>query len=133
MPGVDIRLVRLGIGAGVALVIAAAMVALLPTRVLYPEYCGGYGTADGVPIHPGQQWCINYDPNLGRYECPPPGLPCDVVRAAMATASTVHPTLEDRLGAGLVAFLLTFFVFGGGSVVATRVRGHPLPRDIPQR
>jgi hypothetical protein len=84
----------------------------------YPEYCGN---ASAVST-----FCINYDPELGRYECPPPSIPCDVVRAAMATASTVQPTLDDRIGAGVAAFLLALFAFAAGSVWLSRTR---LDRD----
>jgi hypothetical protein len=80
----------------------------------YPEYCGN---ASAV-----KTFCINYDSELGRYECPPPTVPCDVVRAAMATASTLQPTLGDRVGAGAAAFLLAFFAFAAGSVALSRIR-----------
>jgi hypothetical protein len=86
--------------------------------ISYPEYCSN---ASAVAT-----FCINYDPKLGRYECPPPTVPCDVVRAAMATASTLQPTFEDRVGAGAAAFLLAFFGFAAGSVGFSRIRRHQI-------
>jgi hypothetical protein len=88
----------------------------------YPEYCGNASTVG--------TFCINYDSELGRYECPPPTVPCDVVRAAMATALALQPTLGDRIGAGVAAFLLAFFAFAAGSVWLSRIRLHQSPRDI---
>lgn len=84
-----------------------------PTAV-YPEYCAPASAVD--------TFCINYDSDLGRYECPPPSLPCDVVRAAMATATERQPTLEDHVGAGAVAFLVTFSAFAAGSIAFRRMR-----------
>lgn len=84
-----------------------------PTAV-YPEHCAPASTID--------MFCINYDSDLGRYECPPPTVPCDVVRAAMANATNRQPTLEDRVGAGAVAFLLAFLAFAAGSIAFRRMR-----------
>jgi hypothetical protein len=84
--------------------------------ISYPEYCSNASTV------PSGTFCINYDSRLGRYECPPPTVPCDVVRAAMATASALQPTFGDRVGAGVAAFLLTLFAVAAVSVGFRRIR-----------
>lgn len=94
----------MGFAAGTALVVAAAVVALLPARLLFPAYCSDYPSANGVPIQPGQ-WCINYDEGLGRYENPPAGVPADISRAATSSARPDYV----RVVIGSIAFALVWF------------------------
>lgn len=92
---------QFGITVGAALVAAIAVVALLPNAVLFPAYCSDYPSRNAVPIQPGQ-WCINYDPNLGRYENPPAAVPADMSQAATASA---RPN-DVRLVIGAATLLL---------------------------
>src|SRR5687767_6251292 len=102
------------IAGALATLIGIGVATTRPQTAVYPEYC--------APASTVEMFCINYDSDLGRYECPPPTLPCDVVRAAMANATKRQPTLEDRVGAGAVAFLLTFLALAAGSIAFRRMR-----------
>ena len=109
---------RLLVAGALATLVGIGAAVTRPPSTAYPEYC--------APASATDTFCINYDPQLGRYECPPRGLPCDVVRAAMASESTQQPTLADRVGAGAIGFLLTCLAWAVGSIVFRRRR----PRSV---
>lgn len=108
---------RLVVATVPAFVVALAIVAMLPPNVLYPDRCSTYPTANGVPIHPGE-FCIRYDPALGRYEVPPAGVPADSSRFATDTS---RPD-DVRLVAGAVAFGVALVVTWSLLTFTIRVR-----------
>jgi hypothetical protein len=105
---------------GIALSLSVALMVVLPTSVLYPRFCDTYPSPNGVPIQPGT-WCIDYDPELGRYGDPPRDVPADMSRAATVTA---HPNVI-RFGIGAAAFVLVSVA--GWSILRRR------SRDLPRR
>lgn len=107
--------VRLAIATGLALVVALALVKLLPASLLYPEYCSSWPSANGVPIHPGQ-FCISYDPSLGRYETPPNEVPADVASFATVTARPDN----FRAAYGLATFGIVLIVTWSLTSIAGR-------------
>lgn len=105
------RVRRITLNAIGALVVGIATAVFLPASIAYPVYCANEPSLAGEP--PGPEYCISYDPALGRYENPPPNVPGDV--SAFATA-TAKPELA-RAVAGLIAFVLAFYalrVLAGG-------------------
>lgn len=118
---------RLPLAGAAALVGALLVAVLLPATLLYPKYCGTYPSANGVPIQTGQ-WCIEFNPSLGRYGDPPPNVPADMSQAATADA---HPD-NVRLLVGSAVFVL--LLVGGWSVLRRlEPGGADSPRDMRQR
>ena len=80
-------------------------VAFLPQLSWYPPRCS---TAPDVG-----DFCINYVPDLGRYELPPAGVPADVARVDPAASGAI----DLRPALGLLLFLIAlpaFWIVLGG-------------------
>lgn len=113
---------RLGL-AGLALAVAAVVALALPPSVAYPPVCS-WATNVG-------DFCIDYDPVLGRYQTPPAGVPADFAHFATETAPTSLPSIEVRLGASALAFVVALLL-GSALVRVARSGNRRLrSRDIP--
>ena len=96
---------RLAAALLLAIALVVPTVAFLPQLSWYPPRCS---TATGVG-----DFCINYVPELGRYEVPPAGVPADFARVDLAASGVI----DLRPALGLLLFFLAlpalWIVLGG--------------------
>ena len=93
-----------------ALVVAVAVAALVPPKVVYPDYCSTSAVSG--------PFCISYDPALGRYENPPPNVPGDV--SAFANSNARPNEIRGAIG----ALVFMAFVAAGWFGARFRRRAH---------
>jgi len=93
------RIAVAAIAAALAIVIGIAAATVYAPAV-YPTYCG-------TDSH-GSGWCIDYNTGTFRYDCPPPGNPCDVAKTAMDVATSPQRVLLERLEGGVEVGALAF-------------------------
>lgn len=106
------------ISAAIALGVALAAAPRLPALV-HPPLCSTVDTG-GVVVN---TFCISWDPDLGRYETPPAGVPADYGRPPYP------PTIDPALLVVCIFFGATTLIWAAlslaGRYLGGRRKGHP--------
>jgi hypothetical protein len=97
-----------------ALIAAAVALAVSPRlpEFLHPPLCSTVESG-GVVI---KSFCISWDPSMGRYETPPPGVPADY-------GSRVRPTVDPAALAVLIFLGITTALWAVVTLLVRRFNG----------
>ena len=93
----------------IATVMAFGAVAYFPWQLVYPDRCGAMPAA--IETANVGQFCVAYDPDLGRYEDPPAGVPADVSRPPEFVVDTASVRIVTGISVSLVVLVMTNWIY----------------------
>jgi len=106
------------VSALIAVAIALAVSPILP-GFLHPPLCSTVEAGGSVV----ESFCISWDPSLGRYETPPPGVPADY-------GSRFQSTIDPAALAVLIFLGVMTVLWAVITLVSRRLKGRP---GVPER